>query len=823
MRATRSLAPVVGLLRDKLASAYSTLATIRSEAMEAMSKTTRLTYAPHLVSSGEAALLEEIHKTKPNVLVVGADKISSDTLKKWREIFSQRTADGKYKQQLTIIRRGTSIAAIDVHEASKLGIEVLNTPNVNSVEVAKSTYDLLCGPEAEGSTMSNLGLIGFGHIGRKMAKRALEDGVRVCAYSPMLYAAYQQNKKEFGGIDLSCIDVAGSIEEVIEVSDKLAVVATLGQYGKGNVISSDALDLLRDESAIVCISEPEVFSKSGLRKLAEASCTKNVRVVFDNAAYMMKRLEKEILEEAGGKKENFTFQSKVMSSLECQRDMDIAATALMLKNALGKKLPEIYRDLRECQFQIDSGGHKVKIVGAGISSMIAALYFQENGYAVEIFEKDSKENPQGITRRAVDARHLSYSETVTHATSKRIEDWLFANVTNSGGLFEKLFAEQFRVIGNNEPLVLLLQSVVADINKTAIKGEFGWQYLRDKYPDIFSKNVFGSGKILRIFSSEEELRKAYKFQDSIHDRDDEVRIVAGEELAEKVPALKHLIDAGKIAGGVEVSGYGVRVIALCDAIENHLFEQSGVRIGWGQEVRKEGEKFFVRDQSGDKRELSDKEPLIISSGVSPVIEEDRDVQRVYGLFISIPNCGLTEALKVHEKDPLGVINITPSEDGKLHISAGFQYFGSQEAREEDLKNLFKKLEEKIAEMFPQSYAKAIADGELERRFCPRPMTSHGLPKFTKFDGGISFGGTNSGGTVEATILGQLALLQTQHDEKLFKKNSELDEAIESILQVTRNCLGYIGSAIKMKPANTVSEVKIEPILRSDSAALDNRL
>jgi hypothetical protein len=829
---------LLGSLRGELINSYSTLVTVKSPAMEAMAKrVSRLFYRPKIALEGVDALEKGILETKPTVLVFGGNNIGAHTLEMWRDLFSES------KTALTIIRRGTCTTAIDVKVAQELGIKVVNTPGVNSNGVAQNTYDAL---HKFKIAKSDLGLIGFGQIGRKLATLALQDEMKVVAYSPALHSAYQKNILEFNGTDLTKIHVASSIEEVIAKSSEIVVCVTLGQYSDGSVISADMVRSLNPESAVICITEPEVFSKDALRELVKISDEKKVRILFDNAAHAMKKLEEEIIE-YGGKKENFTFQSNMMSSVECQRDMDIAVAALLIQNAIATKLPEIYRDVKECEFQIDSKNQKVTIVGAGISSMIAALYFQENGYEIEILEKDLRESAQGITRRGADARHISISETITHATSKRMVDWLFHKITNSN-FFEQLFTEQFKTIGDNEQLVSLLQSVVASINKEAIQGEFGWQYLREKYPDIFSENIFGSGKILRVFSSEEELRKAYKFQSSIHDKkdaavanqhfqkyesldvkivdlrqsQDEVRILEPKEIAEKIPALKHLVDEGKIVGAVEVLGYRVKILQVCKAIEEYLYEQSGVKVSWGQEVKYE-EGAFVCSSNDEKRELTKEIPLIISSGVSPILEQDRDIQRVYGLFISIPNCGLTEAFKLHAKDPLGVINITPSEDGKLHISGGFQYFGSREATEKDLQELFEKLEKKIEEIFPDSYAKAIADGKLERKFCPRPMTSHGFPKFIKFDGGVSFGGTNSGGTVESTILGQLALLQTQYDENLFKADCELDEAIKYVLEVTRECLNYLGSAITLKqgdiPPDTTQSIASAKMVAS---AIQNR-
>ncbi len=102
-----------------------------------------------------------------------------------------------------LIRAGIGLDNIDVVAAKEKGIEVANTPAATSISVAEHTLGLMLGAvrhhgpanlsmkqhkwekkaftgtELYGKT---LGIIGFGRIGKEVAKRALAFGMKVLAY-----------------------------------------------------------------------------------------------------------------------------------------------------------------------------------------------------------------------------------------------------------------------------------------------------------------------------------------------------------------------------------------------------------------------------------------------------------------------------------------------------------------------------------------------------------------------------------------------------------------------------------------------------------------
>lgn len=102
-------------------------------------------------------------------------------------------------------RAGVGVDNVDLAAATEAGVLVMNTPGGNAVSVAEHTLALMLAmarsiPQASASTKSGkwekkkflgnelrgktLGIVGFGSIGREVARRALPFEMRVIAYDP---------------------------------------------------------------------------------------------------------------------------------------------------------------------------------------------------------------------------------------------------------------------------------------------------------------------------------------------------------------------------------------------------------------------------------------------------------------------------------------------------------------------------------------------------------------------------------------------------------------------------------------------------------------
>lgn len=112
-----------------------------------------------------------------------------------------------------IARAGVGVDNVDIPEATRRGIIIMNTPDGNTVSTAEHTFGLMLSlarhvPEAHISMREGkwdrksfggvelrgktLGIVGFGRIGRAIAKRAVAFEMTVVAYDP--YVTPEQGK-----------------------------------------------------------------------------------------------------------------------------------------------------------------------------------------------------------------------------------------------------------------------------------------------------------------------------------------------------------------------------------------------------------------------------------------------------------------------------------------------------------------------------------------------------------------------------------------------------------------------------------------------------
>jgi len=140
---------------------------------------------------------EELLAALPNaeaLIIRSASKIDAEAL----------AAAGKLKM---IARAGVGVDNVDIPDATKRGIVIMNTPDGNTVSTAEMAFGLMLAlvrqiPQAHATLLAGkwdrksfsgvelrgktLGIVGFGRIGRAIAKRALAFDMTVIAFDPYI-------------------------------------------------------------------------------------------------------------------------------------------------------------------------------------------------------------------------------------------------------------------------------------------------------------------------------------------------------------------------------------------------------------------------------------------------------------------------------------------------------------------------------------------------------------------------------------------------------------------------------------------------------------
>jgi D-3-phosphoglycerate dehydrogenase len=236
-------------------------------------------------ASGDA-LVEAIRSSQAAVLVVRSTQVTEPML-------DAGTLS-------LIVRAGAGVNTIDVAAASKRGIYVSNCPGKNSVAVAELTMGLILAldrripanvtelkagkwnkkeySKAKGLMGQTLGLLGFGHIGREVAKRARAFGMPVLVWTRRFSAdaaAREAAQEDFG------IQVVSTPEELVAKSDIVSLHIALTKETRG-FVNAALLSHAKPGASIINTARAEVMDYAAL---TDAVKTKGLRVgldVFEN-------------------------------------------------------------------------------------------------------------------------------------------------------------------------------------------------------------------------------------------------------------------------------------------------------------------------------------------------------------------------------------------------------------------------------------------------------------------------------------------------------------------------------------------------------------
>jgi D-3-phosphoglycerate dehydrogenase / 2-oxoglutarate reductase len=189
-----------------------------------------------------------------------------------------------------IIRAGAGVNTIDLAHASERGIHVANCPGKNADAVAELTMGLIVAADrriadqtadlragkwdkkgyakAPGLKGRTLGIVGYGSIGRNVAKRAAAFGMPVVAWSRSLTPE---------GAESEGIGYCGSPAELVSVADVVSLHLAATPETKG-LVNEEFLASMKEGAILVNTSRGEIVDRDALLAAID---NKGIRVALD--------------------------------------------------------------------------------------------------------------------------------------------------------------------------------------------------------------------------------------------------------------------------------------------------------------------------------------------------------------------------------------------------------------------------------------------------------------------------------------------------------------------------------------------------------------
>lgn len=171
-------------------------------------------------------------------------------------------------------RAGVGVDNIDVDNATKKGIIVLNVPGVNTVSAAEHTLALLTSlarniPVANNSTKAGqwkrqqyigvelnkktLGILGLGQIGSEVARRARLLGMKVAAHDPYISAEHAEKI----GVEML------PLEDLLPVADFISIHLPLGT-ATHRLVGAKEFALMKDGARLVNCARGGIVDEEAL-------------------------------------------------------------------------------------------------------------------------------------------------------------------------------------------------------------------------------------------------------------------------------------------------------------------------------------------------------------------------------------------------------------------------------------------------------------------------------------------------------------------------------------------------------------------------------
>lgn len=413
----------------------------------------------------------------------------------------------------------------------------------------------------------------------------------------------------------------------------------------------------------------------------------------------------------------------------------------------------------------------VNIIGGGIVGLMSAFYLNRAGFEVSVF--DAGPNPlndynlarAGATFSGGDARHVSATETVPHATSSmtgQIHKGIIDGGWDAKGGVDLNYAERdwairFDQLTRDPDWISKNTATVAGVNNYS---KALWRRLMPEEADLFRGTNVQSD--ITVYFLDRKTLESEAEAETLANPDFPIRVLTADEVKRHNPeGMTNPVERGIIVGGLIIDGFSINAISFCRNLIRKL--------------DKSGTDFFWEARVDSLDEIPDSDYSFISTGAKKQkflegTNSSGSIMGVAGVWIRIPNPGLKGPIKIATPYPTGYINGT-LEGNDLLLSGGYGFVGEEDEigfESADIRMLLEDLERNIANVFPASYKSALAQESLTPRVCVRPMRADGLGVFEIMKGGkvIFAGANNAGGFTQAPVVAE-AVLDTLNGKSHF--------------------------------------------------------
>ncbi|CAF4205691.1 unnamed protein product, partial [Rotaria sordida] len=497
-------------------------------------------------------------------------------------------------------------------------------------------------------TCSTIGIIGSGAIGNRIAYRLYRAKHKVYVYSPSLTnpdKSIQTKIRKGKGIDFSDIQISMTPEEaVINATHVILAVDADRVKNVQEQLSKEFFQIIPSGARVVSVTEFRVFAQGALDILIERVRQGQMSTLLDSPAFDISTIKDPPAQ--------LKTVSAAMKVPGCGEAMDQAALVVLANVVLEQSFKS------PLSFLIDSSrkNEEITIIGAGIMGLVTAFILSESGYKVTIIDEHNYPNSEnecnqneiscrGTTLDGCDARHASITETMPHAVFYRINSLRKYPLDHRGwkiipGQYnnrERVWIERFsELAGYPELVVNLFNKFVSNINRRGIEL---WDTIFQMYPKL-AQDTIKNRRIIRVCSSLTSLNVVSSFQKKYHKNDDNLQILSHAQVLEKIPGL--ILQDGD-AGGIEVPGFTVNHLKLCQNIIEYLENNPNVTFKWSTQVRS------LDDISSSKVILASSRNTLDSPSLDNI---SLATQSVLGCWTMIRNVhSIKNGFKIVEKEP----------------------------------------------------------------------------------------------------------------------------------------------------------------------------